>query len=99
MSPNIESEKVMTKLVSLIRQVPWGPSRAELEARSSALRNRAIYERGMCDNHFTANKLHEEADLYLFAAQARFPREGDTMVAAFVAKVRRSLRLRKVSLS
>lgn len=86
-----ESETVMAKLVSLIRLVPWGPTRDSLEETSRRLRAEARYERGMCDNHHTANQLHDMADLFLFAAQARFPRAGDTMVATMTARVKADL--------
>lgn len=74
-------------LVHLVRQVPWGPSRAELESEASSLRQKAMWERGMCDNLSTADWLHWEADLYQLAAEGRFPRDSDQQVTMMAAQV------------
>jgi len=85
------AKPVMDELVRLARRVPWGPSREKLESRAEDIRAEARYESGMCDNHSTARWLHEEADLYCYAAQVRFPREGDTLVDEMARSVERTM--------
>lgn len=66
--------------VKLLRNVPWGPGRDALLAKAALLDREASLERGW-DNYSTAAALNWNADLHRFAAEARFPREGDRMVA------------------
>jgi len=68
-------------MVHLVRQVEWGPNRDALEAKASDLRSKAMWERGMCDNQHTANLLHWRADLYQLAAEVRFERPNDRIIA------------------
>ncbi len=76
-------EQVVTEtLVNLVRQVPWGPSRAELMATSRKLSGEASFERGW-DNYSTAANLSWEASMHQLAAEARFPREGDGQLRRF----------------
>lgn len=81
-------------LVSLVRRVKWGPTREQLEKEASSLEEQARWERGMCDNHSTANWLYWNADLYRLAAEVRFPREGDTNVSHMLCRVAAALKLR-----
>lgn len=75
-------------MVHLVRQVEWGPKRDALEAKVSELRSKAMWERGMCDNHDTANLLHWKADLYQLAAEVRFERAEDHFVEDMKRRVR-----------
>lgn len=85
-------EAVLLKaMVKLVRQVPWGPTRDELEARASRLSSEASYEAGMADNYSTAADLRWRAAMHHLAAQARFPREGDTYVRHYRADLLREL--------
>lgn len=70
---------VLDTLVHLVRQVPWGPTRDQLERIATARKAEAKTPAwaGAWD-HF--NKLAWEAELHTLAAEARFPREGDKAV-------------------
>lgn len=65
--------------VNMLRGVPWGPSREALLAEASKRDGQASFERGW-DNYSTAASLEWTSELYRLAAEARFPREGDTAV-------------------
>jgi hypothetical protein len=70
---------LLAALVKLVRQVPWGPSRSDLETRSEELRQESAFEHGW-DNYTTAADLGWKAGLHRLAAEARFPRDGDRLV-------------------
>jgi len=72
--------------VNLLRNIPWGPGRDELLAKAAKLNSEASFERGW-DNYSTAARLNWNADLHQFAAEARFPREGDVMVGRMRERV------------
>lgn len=76
-------KQITNAMVALVRRVPWGPSRLMLEQTAGSLRQKAIWERGMCDNHDTAEILHADAEIYMLAAEVRFPRPGDGRVREF----------------
>lgn len=70
---------VFDTLVSLVRKVPWGPSREMLEREAGRMRAQA-------DGHSsreTADELRWQAELFLLASQTRFPREGDAVLSSF----------------
>lgn len=70
---------VTAAMVSIIRSVPWGPTRDALEAKADAFASEAAYESGW-DNYSTAQHLRWDAFKYRLAAEARFPRDNDTKV-------------------
>ncbi|MCZ7860914.1 hypothetical protein O9X98_05810 [Agrobacterium salinitolerans] len=80
-SMELVNKVVLDSMVRLVRQVPWGPSRDKLLARSNELSAEGSFERGW-DNYTTAARLGWEAGLYRLAGEARFPHEGDNQVAA-----------------
>jgi hypothetical protein len=71
---------VLDTLVHLVRQVPWGPGRDQLEqvAENNRVACDALVWAGAWD-HF--NRLAWEAELHTLAAEGRFPREGDKAIA------------------
>lgn len=83
----VSQHRIRAELDRLLSRVPLGADRCGLEARARELREQARWERGMADNHATANHLHEDADLYELAAQERFPREGDSMVETVSGRI------------
>jgi hypothetical protein len=72
---------ILDSMVRLVREVPWGPSRDSLMDISKKLSSEGSFEHGW-DNYTTAAKLWWDSGIYQLAAEARFPREGDTQVAA-----------------
>ena len=70
---------VLDTLVHLVRQVPWGPTRDQLEkiAADRGMEAENPAWAGAWDYH---NKLAWEADLYTLAAEGRFPRANDKAV-------------------
>jgi hypothetical protein len=70
---------ILDTLVHLVRQVPWGPTRDQLEKVASERRLEAETPAwaGAWDYY---NKLAWEADLYTLAAEGRFPRSHDKAI-------------------
>lgn len=90
--PDILETVIQDALVNLVRRVQWGLSREELERQASRFNDEASFERGMADNHSTANNLIWKADLCDFAAQVRFPREGDLAPVRMRRRIKVALR-------
>ncbi|MGO7821159.1 hypothetical protein ACC684_28325 [Rhizobium ruizarguesonis] len=90
--PDILETVIQDALVNLVRRVQWGLSREELERQASQFNDEASFERGMADNHETANNLIWKSDLCDFAAQVRFPREGDLAPARMRRRIKLALR-------
>ncbi|TCB60154.1 hypothetical protein E0J20_09175 [Rhizobium leguminosarum bv. viciae] len=90
--PDILETVIQEALVNLVRRVQWGLSREELERQASQFNDEASFERGMADNHETANNLIWKSDLCDFAAQVRFPREGDLAPARMRRRIKLALR-------
>nr|WP_250808442.1 hypothetical protein [Neorhizobium tomejilense] len=72
---------LLAAMVNLVRQVPWGPNRDQLEVQAKAFAREASFESGW-DNYSTAAWLNWRSRLFNLAAQARYPRTGDTLVAS-----------------
>jgi hypothetical protein len=84
MLPQTDHGKILLDaMVHLIRQVPWGENRDALEEKARALNAEGSFESGW-DNYSTAARLWWNAELYIVAAQCRFPREGDTAPRAMI---------------
>jgi hypothetical protein len=105
---------VFGTLVNLLRQVPWGASRDQLEQQASSLLrdgeaqgnksyaielpglgqleafNAAWEEKRACLGR--AAELFWRSELFSLAAQARFPREGDRIVANFTERLVEDIR-------
>jgi hypothetical protein len=71
---------VRDAMVYLLRQVPWGDDRDTLEGKASYFEREASEERRW-DNYSSGAHLSWHGTLYRYAAEARFPREGDRSVA------------------
>lgn len=84
---------VLETFVNLVRQVPWGPGRAALEAKATSLSREASIERGW-DNYSTAAHLDWQATLYKLAAEVRFPRAGDAEVGRMHDRIVAGLKAR-----
>lgn len=81
---------ILDALVKLVRQVPWGPGREELQQEARRLSSEGSFEHGW-DNYSTAARLWWESSLYKLAAEARFPREGDEQVSIMVDRLKHRL--------
>lgn len=77
---------IMDTLVHLVRQVPWGPTRDQLEkiATDRRLEAETPAWAGAWDYY---NKLAWEADLYTLAAEGRFPRAHDKAILLMTDEV------------
>ncbi|MCS4089938.1 hypothetical protein [Rhizobium sp. BK176] len=77
---------VRDAMVHLLRQVPWGDDRDKLERKASNFEREASEERRW-DNYSTGAHLSWQGTLHRYAAEARFPREGDRTVGMMQAWV------------
>lgn len=103
---------VFDTLVRLVRKVPWGPTRDQLEWQVGDMRARCqathdewleAFRRGVAlspeeqeqrdQNKTTTSELAWSSELYLIAAEARFPRDGDDVVANFADYLVEDIRL------
>lgn len=84
---------VFETLVKLVRKVPWGPSRDALERHADEIEKSMEFVAVGNGGPRADDAMAWQMELYRLASEARFPREGDTVVARFVEDLVDDIRL------